>query len=319
VSRVSLSNASWIALVGAIAAILAGLFGLAATGMLEPDKMHVQARRLADALMPAVGRLPAVLTAEKERILKPGDRFQECWSCPEMVVVPAGEFMMGSTLGRDDEQPVHKVTIAAPLAVGRFEVTFDEWDGCIVHGGCPAQNMAGAKFGRGRQPVINVSWDDAQTYVMWLSKRTGKTYRLLTEAEWEYAARAANDSEYSFGNSEAVLGQHAWFRDNSDSQPHAVGGKKPNAFFLYDMHGNVWEWVEDCYVNTYAGAPTDGSARPSSPCDFFRVLRGGTWNSVPGELRSATRDFIGPSDRGDFFGFRVMRVLPSQLRPAEAR
>lgn len=127
--------------------------------------MKVQARRLADLYMPAVGGMPAPLTAEKERYLKTADNFQECWSCPEMVVVPAGEFMMGSNDGNDDEKPVHKVTISAPLAVGRFEVTFDEWDGCVAHGGCPVEGVATANFGRGRQPVINVSWYDAKKSV----------------------------------------------------------------------------------------------------------------------------------------------------------
>jgi hypothetical protein len=140
-------------LVGSLVALVFGLLSLAAAGVLEPNAIKVQVRRFAD-YMPAVGGMPAPLTSEKERSLKKGDDFQECWSCPEMIVVRAGEFMMGSN-DYDDEKPVHKVTISTPLAVGRFEVTFDEWDGCVAHGGCPAEGgAAGAHFGRGRQPAI---------------------------------------------------------------------------------------------------------------------------------------------------------------------
>ncbi len=293
---------------GALAASVVGLLGLAATGVLEPNAMKVQARRLADLHMPALGTVPAVLTAEKERALKAGDPFQECWSCPEMVVVPPGAFMMGSNDGGDDEKPVHKVTISAPFAVGRFEVTFDEWDGCVAHGGCPAEGVAGANFGRGRQPVINVNWDDAKKYVEWLSKRTGKTYRLLTEAEWEYAARAGTTTKFSFGDEESGLSEHAWFSANSESRAHPVGKKKPNAFSLHDMHGNVWEWVEDCHVDNYNGAPENGTARPSPSCRS-RVLRGGAWSGGPDILRSAQRDRYVPGDRDSIIGFRVARVL----------
>jgi formylglycine-generating enzyme required for sulfatase activity len=282
--------------VGTLAASVFGLLGLAATGVLEPNAMKVQARRFADLHMPAIGTMPALLTAEKERALKARDRFQECWSCPEMVVVPAGEFMMGANDGGNDEKPVRKVTISAALAIGRFEVTFDEWDGCVAHGGCPAEGVAGANFGRGRQPVINVSWEDAKKYVEWLSKRTGKTYRLLTEAEWEYAARAGTTTPFSFGDDDEALGEHAWFSGNSESRTHVVGGKKANPFGLYDMHGNVYEWVEDCYVDNYNGAPTDGTSWKEA-CKgktSSRVVRGGSWLDRPVVLRSSLRGRYGP-------------------------
>src|SRR5207249_7461576 len=139
----------------------------------------------------------------------------------------------------------HTVVIPQPLAVGKFEVTFDEWDACVAHGGCTYRPID-AGWGRGRQPVIRVSWDDAKVYSAWLAKQTGKPYRLLTEAEWEYAARAGNPGRYSFGDNETQLGEYAWFSNNSDSKTQPVGTKKPNAFGLYDMHGNVWQWVEDC-------------------------------------------------------------------------
>jgi formylglycine-generating enzyme required for sulfatase activity len=193
--------------------------------------------------------------------------------------------------------------------MGRFEVTFDEWDGCVAHGGCPAEGVAGANFGRGRQPVINVNWEDAKKFVEWLSKRTGRTYRLLTEAEWEYAARAGTTTRYSFGDEIAALGDHAWFGENSGSHPHPVGEKKPNAFGLHDMHGNVSEWVEDCYHEGYHGAPTDGSIWAANCIyDPRRVHRGGSWNYRPDLLRSAGRDSSSDA-RNDNIGFRVGRTL----------
>jgi len=292
---------------GALAASVVGLLALAATGVLEPNALKVQARRLADLHMPAFAAMPGPLTADKERALKAGDRFQECWSCPEMVVVPAGEFMMGSDED-DDEKPPHKVKIAAPFAVGRFTVTFDEWDGCVAHGGCPAQGVAVADFGRGRQPVINVSWDDALLYVKWLSKQTGKKYRLLTEAEWEYAARAGTTTRYLFGDDDAALGDYAWSSGNSDSHAHPVGEKKPNKFGLHDMHGNVWQWVQDCYVDSYKEAPSDGSAAPEKD-GCSRVLRGGSWYIFPQVLRSARRIYYLPGVRDGSLGFRLARTL----------
>ncbi len=301
--------------VGTLAGAIVGLLGLAATGVLEPNAMKVQARRLADLNMPTLGTMPGVLTAEKERALKASDSFQECWSCPEMVAVPAGEFMMGSPeteQGRSkDEGPQRKVTISAALAIGRFEVTFDEWDGCVAHAGCPAEGVAAANFGRGRQPVINVSWEDAKKYVDWLSKRTGKTYRLLTEAEWEYAARAGKATRFSFGDDDEALGEHAWFSDNSESRTHAVGAKRANAFGLHDMHGNVTEWVEDCYVENYNGAPTDGASWKEGCKDktSSRVVRGGSWVIDTVDLRSSIRGRDVPVIRNSYFGVRVARVL----------
>src|SRR6185369_6856047 len=181
---------------------------------------------------------PYVLTAEAERALKPKGAFRECAKdCPEMVVVPSGSFTMGSPI----DGGVHEVTFAKRFAVSKFEVTCDDWDTCVAHGDCPRVSDSG--WGRGQRPVINVTWDDAKRFVAWLSSMTGRTYGLLSEAEWEYAARAGTQTAYSFGDDEAMLGEYAWYNANASSQTHPVGEKKPNGFGLYDMYGNVFEWV----------------------------------------------------------------------------
>jgi formylglycine-generating enzyme required for sulfatase activity len=259
---------------------------------------------------------PYVFTPAAEQALKPGAAFQECANdCPEMIVVPAGNFMMGSPAtekGRfDDEGPQHQVTIAQPFAVSKFDVTFAGWDACVSVGGCPQEGRASdAAWGRGTQPVIYVSWDDAQAYVAWLSRMTGKTYRLLTEAEWEYAARAASTTAYFWGdeigkgNANCNDCGSQW--DNRQTSP--VGSFKPNAFGLYDMGGNVWQWVQDCYHRKYDGAPPDGLAWTSGDCSR-RVVRGGSWVNDPQELRSANRLSLTTDSRSDFLGFRVGRTL----------
>ena len=255
---------------------------------------------------------PYVMTEEMERSKKPLESFRECAKdCPEMIVVPAGSFTMGSPdneQGRvPDEGPLRKVTIAKPFAVSKYPVTFDDWDACVSVGGCPPVSASG--FGRGALPVINVNWKDANHYAAWLSRMTNRRYRLLTEAEWEYAARAGTATRYSFGDDEAKLGQHAWFNGNSKSRTQVVGQKKPNAFGLHDVHGNVWQWVEDCYAESYAGAPSDGSAS-SAPCvEDRRVARGGSWETHPGNLRSARRGWYAADRRAQVLGFRLARPL----------
>jgi formylglycine-generating enzyme required for sulfatase activity len=251
----------------------------------------------------------SVLTAQAEQELKPGDTFKECASCPEMVVVPAGSFVMGSTeneVGRqDNEGPQRKVTIRQPFAVGKFEITLDEWFACYGHAGCLRYPF---DFARGRAPVRNMSWTDAKQYVAWIARVTGKPYRLLTEAEWEYVARAGTPGLFSFGDDEAKLGEHAWYHDNSGDEPHPVGQKKPNAFGLYDTIGNVLEWVEDCYKDNYNGAPTDGSPLISSDCGQ-RIYRGGSYVSSSQFLRSAHRFRNVDDTRYVDLGFRVARKL----------
>jgi formylglycine-generating enzyme required for sulfatase activity len=189
------------------------------------------------------------LIAAAERTLKPSEPFRECADCPEMIVVPAGDFMMGSPPTDKDrsnhEGPQHKVTIAQPFAVAKFEMTFAEWDMCADYGDCD-RHIADERWGRGRQPVINVGWDDAQQYVAWLSRLTGKPYRLLTEAEYEYAARASTTTAYSWGGE---IGKGNANCDGCGSQwdgkqTAPVGSFAPNAFGLHDMAGNVWQWVQ---------------------------------------------------------------------------
>jgi formylglycine-generating enzyme required for sulfatase activity len=259
---------------------------------------------------------PYVLKPEAERGLKPLHNFRECAKdCPKMIVIPAGEFEMGSPAtekGRNDnEGPQHKVTIAKPFAVAEHDVTFADWDACVSVGGCPQEGGGSdSGWGRGRQTVISVSWADAQAYAAWLSRMTGKPYRLLTEAEWEYAARAGTTTAYFWGDEPGKGNANCnGCGSQWDFQQAAPVGKfKPNAFGLYDMAGNVWQWVEDCYQENYNGAPTDGSVWTGGNCSTH-VVRGGSWRYNPQDLRSASRN-RNPSDgRSNNLGFRVARTL----------
>jgi formylglycine-generating enzyme required for sulfatase activity len=251
----------------------------------------------------------SVLTAQAEQALTPGDTFKECASCPEMVVVPAGSFIMGSPeneAGRQDhEGPQRKVTIRQPFAVGKFEITQREWRACYGNAGCKQYPMSLAS---GRTPVTQLSWIDVKQYVAWLSRVTGKPYRLLTEAEWEYAARAGQPERFSFGDDETKLDEYGWYRDNSGGSPQPVGQKKPNAFGLYDTYGNVHEWVEDCYKADYNAAPTDALPLFSADCRE-RVFRGGSYLKGAQDLRSAHRWKQYDDGRFVDLGFRVARKL----------
>ena len=231
---------------------------------------------------------------------------RDCSDCPEMAVVPAGPYRMGS---QNDQ---HGVTIGAPFAVGRYEVTFAEWDACARDGGCP-QGEGVAKdrgWGRGRRPVIHVSWNDAKRYVNWLSRKTKKPYRLLSESEWEYAARAGTETAYSWGD-EIGVNLANCYRCGSrwdDSKTAPVGSFGANAWGLHDMHGNVWEWVADCWNDSYAGSPVDGSAWLTGNCNK-RVLRGGSWFNSPSDIRAAFRIRVATGGRDYSSGFRVARTL----------
>ena len=258
---------------------------------------------------------PYVLAAAAERALKPGDSFRECSKdafCPEMIVMPAGEFMMGSPdaeTGRfSNEGPQHKVVIARPFAVAKFDVTFDDWDACVSLGGCP--DVDDANYGRETKPVINVSWIEAQKYVNWLAQMTGKPYRLLTEAEWEYAARAGSTAAYSWGD-EIGAGRancigcgSKW--DKVETSP--VGSFPPNAFGLHDMAGDAWQWVQDCWHGDYKRAPAGGSEWTGGDCNEH-VVRGGSWLAKPQFLRLAFRGEFPPGEHNSDLGFRVARSL----------
>ena len=248
------------------------------------------------------------LTADAERALAPLQTFTECTDCPEMVVVKGGKFKMGSpdVDHHKDEYPPHDVSVA-PFAVSRFELTFAEWDACAAHGGCRGDVSAG--WGRDQQPVINVTWQDAKRYVEWLSSVTGEPYRLLSEAEWEYAAGAGKSTLYFFGNDDAMLDQYSWYGVNAQNQAHAVGTtKKANQFRLSDMYGNVAEWVEDCYHDGYRGAPSDGLPWTTGDC-AHRVVRGGYWLSRAAALRSTSRDWAHFDQGADSTGLRIARSL----------
>ena len=225
---------------------------------------------------------------------------------PEMVVIPAGRFRMGdlSGAGLDGEKPAHEVVIARPFAMSKYEVTFADYDQFTY-----PHKVDDWGWGRGRRPVINVSWDDANEYAAWLSAQTGKRYRLATEAEWEYAARAGSTTKYSWGNdigqNRANCGEECGDRWDYTSP---AGSFSANAWGLHDMHGNVYEWVQDCRNNSYVGAPTDGSAWTSGDCGQ-RVGRGGAWYDAPGALRSAYRLWHTRSRRSIDLGFRLAQDL----------
>jgi formylglycine-generating enzyme required for sulfatase activity len=275
-------------------------------GWVNRSRLEFQARLMLDTVV------PAALSESSERDLKSGQSLKECASCPEMIVIPAGSFVMGSPddEGTDSERPQHKVTISKRFAVSRFLVTFAQWDACMAHGGCehPADDRG---WGRGLIPVTDISWNDAQRYVAWLSKQTGKQYRLLSEAEWEYAARAGRDDRYPWGSDLGVGRANCpgWGSEWEDKQPSPVGTFPPNSFGLYDMIGNLWEWVEDSWHPDYDGAPQDGSVWGGGD-DSKRVTRGGSWGVTAGECYSAYRDFARPPDfRNYIFGIRVARTL----------
>ena len=255
---------------------------------------------------------------------------QDCDHCPELVAVPSGSFKMGDpdAFWRANSMPVRDVRIQNGFAVGIYEVTFNQWQACVDAGSCPP---AEAGYGvssmtdeRWRDhPVTGVSWHQATDYVRWLRVTTRKSYRLLTEAEWEYVARAGSKTSYHFGNEDAKLCDYGNGRDlsvlyegdrNVKCYDHfaqrtaPAGTFLPNKFGVYDMHGNVWEWVEDCYHPNYERAPKTGRAWVSGDCRE-RVIRGGSWNSKPAELRSAYRQRREAHLQERTIGFRVARWL----------
>jgi formylglycine-generating enzyme required for sulfatase activity len=245
---------------------------------------------------------------------------------PSMIEIPAGTFLMGDSNCIDGERrkecPQHTVTIKS-FWMGKYEVTFDEYSAFALD----SKNVelpGHSDFGRGKRPVINVSWEDAKRYTEWLTKVTGKPYRLPTEAEWEYACRAGGKTEFYFGDDVKRMKEFVWFSENSGVMTHPVGEKMPNAWGLYDMHGNVWEWVEDTWSYNYHGVPNDGKANESFSL-WFRVIRGGAYYSTAQQCRSATRSERSEEMRSDFVGFRMSRsssdnapIMESVLIPTES-
>jgi formylglycine-generating enzyme required for sulfatase activity len=231
----------------------------------------------------------------QDRQYKPGETFKDCRECPEMVVVPAGSFIMGSPENEEGrtppEGPQHRVTFSQPFAVSKFPVTFDEWDACLADGGCDDYKPSDSNWGRGKRPVINVSWNDAQAYISWLRRKTGRNYHLLSEAQREYVTRAGTTSPFWWGA--LISHSQANFNDGSHHEFHdqtaPVDSFQPNPWGLYQVHGNVFDWTEDCWNESYQGAPTDGSAWTSGDCNS-RVARGGAWDTYPRHLRSAHRN-----------------------------
>ena len=276
--------------------------------------------------------------ARERAALWPGKVFRDCADCPEMVVVPAGTYRMGSPSheeGRyDDEGPVHEVRIVKPFAVGVHEVTRGQWsefvtetnhhtgDSCWTYENGEWEERSGRSWRRpgfsqsDGHPVVCVSWDDAEAYVRWMSRVTGEEYRLLSESEWEYVARAGTTTPFHFGatisteqanydgNYTYGSGREGVYRERTVP----VGSFASNRFGLHDVHGNVWERVQDCWNESYAGAPRDGSAWERGDCST-RVVRGGSWVNGPGYLRSALRVRYSIGDRNSHYGFRIARTL----------
>ncbi len=268
-------------------------------------------------------RFARPLSRNEESAIRPMDHFKECEDCPEMVVVPAGQFIMGAADGESDsssdERPQHRVSFARPFSVGRFPVTFNEWDACVAARGC-SYRPSDKGWGRGTRPVIDILWDDAKEYVAWLSRITGRSYRLLSESEREYVTRAGTTTAYWWGDTFdptrancAPDNRELFSASTSDlRQPVAralpVHSFDPNPWGLYQVHGNVYDWVEDCWNDNYNGAPSDGAAWMSGNCNGH-ILRGGASSRNVEAARSAARIWFGPPNRMIYMSVRVARTL----------
>jgi len=287
----------------AIADIKAKTEALVAAARPRLDALSPQERL---ASPPVIWRVPGAIT-----------EFRDCAGCPHMVVIPAGEFTMGSPPAEQQAEAQHRVTIAAPFAVSKFEITFDEWEACVRDSACSNIRPNDEGWGRGQHPVIHMSFDTAKAYVAWLTKTTGKTYRLPSEAEREYVTRAGTTTPYWWGSS--ISGSQA----NYDSRMTHAGGVDgvwlqktvpvdtfaPNPWGLYNVHGNVYEWMEDCQDFDNAKNPRDGTAKTTGDCSH-RMARGGAWSTIhAADLRAAARVSSSATERDTGFGFRVVRTL----------
>jgi formylglycine-generating enzyme required for sulfatase activity len=287
---------------------LAGLT-LAVSAMAQPTPASKPAK--------AVDKTAA---ASKPGARKPGERFRDCESdvCPWLVTIPAGSFMMGSPATeaerRDDEGPLHSVKLAS-FAAGAYEVTFEQFDACVAAKGCKAEPDDN-RWGRGKRPVINVDYDDALQFTAWLSRKTGRRYRLPSESEWEYMARAGTSTPFTYGtkldpsqtNYAANFTYNASVKGQGRDQTLPVGSLVPNAWGLYDVHGNVLEWVIDCAQDDYKGAPADGKPWTTHCAEPRHMLRGGSWYDNPVYSRSAFRGGLAAGN-ATAKGFRVVREL----------
>jgi formylglycine-generating enzyme required for sulfatase activity len=255
----------------------------------------------------------------------PGGSLRDCEQCPELIVIRPASFVMGSPAeekGRHPDEVQHQVKLSKPFAIGRFEVSFDEWGACVAAQACSMP--ADENWGRGKRPVINITWAEAIAYTTWLSGITAQRYRLPTEAEWEFAARAGTvkarfwgnvpDRACEFGNvadksylKKYVLGDIHDCDDGTATGTVAVGSFKPNPWGLHDVVGNVWEWLADCH-GAYEDAPTDGTAAEHRNCSK-RIVRGGSWYNGPLNSRLAKRFEIEPTVRNSGVGLRVLREL----------
>jgi formylglycine-generating enzyme required for sulfatase activity len=285
-------------------------------------------------LVPGCG---APLTASQERGLKPKDVFRECENCPDMVVVPAGSFTMGSPAGEkersDAEGPQHTVTIGKLFAVGKWHVTRDQFEafvnarGYAVGTTCYKYGAGGQRNGswrdpgflqEGSHPVVCISWNNAKDYVDWIASKTRKPYRLLSEAEFEYAARAGTTTPFWWGSSITPAqanynGNFVYAGDGSNGQWRhqtvPASSFAANPWGLYNVHGNAWQWTADCWHGNYDGAPSDGSGWTTG-CSRGHVVRGGSWENGPKFLRAAFRFVLTGDDLEDLYvGFRVARTL----------
>ena len=288
------------AILSFLALSVVSVAGLAYAGFLNPTYLE--------------GLANGIKSRMRDATLQVGDIIRDCGGdvCPEMVMLPAGEFLMGSSEAEperdDDEGPQHKVTISRPFLVSKYEVTFAEWDACVAAAAC-SYRPDDEKKGRGKNPVASVSWRDIRQYLEWLAKKTGRAYRLLSEAEWEYAARAGTTTPYYWGKDFEV--RHAncdGCQSEWDWQLAPAGSFSPNPWGLHDMSGNVYEWVEDTWHENYVGAPADGSAWVDTE-NHFRVLRGGSWGARPNSLRSSSRLRDDQDVRVFNYGFRIARSV----------
>ena len=255
---------------------------------------------------------PQVIKPQIKKNLRPGDKFSDCKGCPELVVIPAGNFLMGKIDGGvTGDAMATKVKIPQNFAIGRFEVTFEEWDKCVSEGGCNGYSPEDEGWGRGKQPVTNINWQDAWNFTAWLSVKTGSFYRLPSEAEWEYAARGGTATNYWWGNelgiNQAVCQNCGSVYDDKQAAP--VGMFSSNPFGLYDTAGNLWEWVQDCYSPSAYQKHKSYPKPVEGANNCGHVLRGGGWDVIGAGLESTFRFTSGGGNRLKIFGFRVVREL----------